>query len=119
MIIDVNSDKIVLESGEKNVSILSGKKEGNSILLLGNVDKNVTIDSEKDIPFLEGLKFIDDLEGLKFIDDLEGLKFIDTIFGETDKSPTLLGNASEGFWFIFADTTYFFADDTIITADRD
>ena len=117
MKITTDSDKIVLETGEKDVSILSGKK--NVADVSGTATKQITKSGEKDILQLSVLKNLLDLDGEKYQDDLDGEKHIPIIYGSTDKDPILLGEAFEGYWHIRVDTTYYFADDTLTTADRD
>ena len=116
MKITTNSDKIVSAVGESDISILSGKKYITN--LNGTVTKNITLVGEKYMSDFSVLKDIIPFSVRKFIDDLEGEKDITTLLGEKDESPMLMGSGIEGFWHIRVDTTYFFADDTITTTDR-
>ena len=54
----------------------------------------------------------------KDISNLSGLKHILQLIGSVNKSPTVLGEASCGWWYIFVDTTYITVDNVIITVDR-
>jgi len=114
-----DTDKIVLESGEKEISILAGQKHGGSLNLLGQADKTINLIGERDISTLFGMKNVASLSGLKHITDLSGLKDIATIFGQVDKAPVLYGEAGEGYWKIRVDTTYITVDSTTIGVDRD
>lgn len=114
-----DTDKIVLESGERDISILAGQKHGGSLNLTGKADKPVSLLGEKNVATFYGLKNITALSGLKHITDLAGLKHIATLYGQADKFPILYGEAGEGYWKIRVDTTYIRVDSTIITVDRD
>jgi hypothetical protein len=118
MNIQGDTDKIVLESGEKNITNLLGEKYGGSTLLYGTVGKSTTLTGYKNIDTLSGLKNLSVLNGLKYLLDLLGKKYIDTLIGDTDKQASLFGEAIEGYWHIYVDSTYYFADSTIIKADR-
>jgi hypothetical protein len=119
MKLEGDTDKIVTESGAKNITTLIGYKYGNAIYLTGTVGKTERLSGLKHINSLEGLKHISSLQGTKYISDLAGLKHISILNGTTSKNPILLGEASEGWWHIHVDNTYYTVDSTIITVDRD
>lgn len=119
MNINGDTDKIVLESGEKNITNLLGNKYGNAILLYGAVGKTSSLTGEKNISSLNGLKNLTALNGLKYLIDLSGLKNISSLTGALNKNASLFGEAIEGYWHIHVDSTYYYVDSTIITVDRD
>lgn len=114
-----DTDKIVLETGQKEVSNLAGEKYGGSLYLLGDTDKDISLSGQKNISNLSGLKDISSLSGLKYISDLNGLKHISNLLGLADKNPVLYGEAGEGYWKIYVDTTYITVDSTTVKSDRD
>lgn len=118
MIVNGDTDKIVIESGEKNITNLLGEKYGGSVLLNGTVGKTTSLNGLKNISSLWGLKNLTSLNGLKYISNLAGKRYIDTLIGDTDKQAALFGEAIEGYWHIFVDSTYYYADSTLIKADR-
>lgn len=114
--LDVTSDKIVLETGTKNISLLGGLKYITD--LLGTVDKTSTLTGQKNISTLAGDKYTS-LLGEKYIDDLTGTKTQSSLFGSLTKTSTLSGEGTcSGFWYITVDSTYYTADDYDITIDR-